>query len=202
MSLSNIVKLDTSLPVKVLTKGAFVYHEGDAPDHVYYLLDGVVGLSYNTENGKSTFLRIFKENDHMGHRSFFAQEPHHATAFALTDIKVKVISKEACDQLCSESPEILKTIMKTLARDLAQTEIRLASVQDKTVTKRVAEALLFLKIKDPEIKWKGKDIADFASTTPESVARVISKLEKAKIIEKNGRSIDILSEEDLKNFGH
>jgi CRP-like cAMP-binding protein len=202
LNLTEIINLDTSLPVKCLNKGEFLYAEGDHPKYVYLLVEGIVGLSYNTENGKNTFLRIFKEGDLIGHRSFFAEETYHATALALTDIKVKVISHQACENICSDKPDILKSILKNLAKDLASAEVRLATVQDKTVTKRVAEALLFLKIKDPLIPWKGKEIADFASTTPESVARVISKLENSNIIKKNGRSINILDEEKLKNFGH
>jgi CRP-like cAMP-binding protein len=200
LNLSEIINLDSSLPIKSLNRGEFLYAEGDQPNHVYYLVDGIVGLSYNTENGKNTFLRIFKEGDLIGHRSFFAEETHHATALALTEIKVKIISHQACEKICSDQPDILKSILKSLAKDLASAEIRLATVQDKSVIKRVAEALLFLKIKDPLMAWKGKEIADFASTTPESVARVISKLESSKIIEKNGRSINILDEEKLKDF--
>lgn len=181
-------------------KGQMIYQEGEIPKELYLIENGIVGLFSIGQNGKETFLRVFNTKSIFGHRSYLAQTNYHATAIALVDTTVTVISKDQCDQLCSERPELLKEITRMLAVDLGEAELRLAGLFVKSANKRIVESLIYFKLKYPEKIWTRKEIAEYSGSTFETVARVMSILSKEKLIEKNKRDFDIYSLDELLEY--
>ncbi len=176
-----------------LNRGDFLYHEGETPQELYFLTKGIVGLFHLSESGKETFLRVFGENNLIGHRTYFAEEDYHASAMALSPSVIKVITTEQCNEICLKNPELLKQVTKSLAKDVGSAELRLAGLQDKTAEKRIKESLVFLKHKYPKKVWTRKEIAEYSCSTYETVTRVMTKLENKSIICKEGRDYKILN---------
>ncbi|MAZ49484.1 MAG: hypothetical protein CME65_13070 [Halobacteriovoraceae bacterium] len=184
---------------KSLKRNQIIYHEGDKADGIYFVESGMVGLFHISENGKETFLRVFGPKSMFGHRSFLAKEKYHATTMALTATTIKHISSEQVEQAINQSPELLRSILEKVARDLGAAEIRMAGLQDKTTNQRIAESMLFLKYKYPTTVWTRKEIGEYSGSTHESVARFMSYCESEGIIKKHGRDFEILDEQKLLN---
>ncbi|MCR9204427.1 MAG: Crp/Fnr family transcriptional regulator [Halobacteriovoraceae bacterium] len=181
-------------------RNEIIYHEADSPKYLYFIVSGIVGLFHISQEGKETFFRVFGKGDMLGHRSYFAEEPYHASAVALTSVKVAVISTEECNRICEENPRLIKKVTSMMARDLGQAELRMAGLVDKTANKRIAESLVYLKLKHPEYVWTRKEIGEYSGSTFETVTRVMSLLEKNSLIEKQGRDFKILDPEKLLLF--
>ncbi len=193
MNLVDCLKLNLeNARVINLNRGDFLYHEGERPNELYFLTTGIVGLFHLSESGKETFLRVFGEDNLIGHRTFFAEEKYHASAMALTTSVIKVITSEQCEEICFKRPELLKQVTKSLAKDVGSAELRLAGLQDKTAEKRIKESLVFLKHKYPNKVWTRKEIAEYSCSTYETVTRIMTKLESNSIICKEGRDFKIL----------
>ena len=94
-------------------------------------------------------------------------------------------------------PSGYRAIVQALARELRQAEIRIASLSEKDVTARVAEALIYLKKVDPLHLWTRKEIADFCGSTTATVIRVLARLESSGVIRQEGRSILFRNEQAL-----
>jgi CRP-like cAMP-binding protein len=186
--------------VRKFKRGDIVYHEGDRPDNLYYLKEGLIGLFHISESGKETFLRVFSTGMIFGHRSHFAQTPYHATAISLTKSKVSVISKSLCEEICSKNPEFLKSMLQIVSRDLGNAELRLSGLQDKSAMTRIIEAMVFFKLKHPDYTWTRKEIAEFSGSTFETVTRVMSRLADEGLIVKEGRDFIINDPEELLQF--
>ncbi|MAX67290.1 MAG: Crp/Fnr family transcriptional regulator [Bacteriovoracaceae bacterium] len=197
MELSHLKEIIPNYKNITLKKGEILYHEGDKPEYVYFLESGLVGLFHISENGSETFLRVFSPNNILGHRSFFAEENYHATSMALCPTKIVAISKEQCQNTCSQDPSFLKNITRILAKDLREAELRLAGLQDKTAGQRIAESLVYLKLKYPQKTWTRKEIAEYSCSTYETVTRLMTKAEKEDIIKKIGRDFEILDIQKL-----
>ncbi|PIK16415.1 Crp/Fnr family transcriptional regulator [Halobacteriovorax sp. JY17] len=178
-------------------RGQIIYNEGDFPQNLYFIESGMIGLFYISESGKETFFRVFGKNDILGHRSFFAEEAYHASTIALSQTSVVRISKEECSRICSENPLLLRDLVKSISKDLGKVELRMAGLLDKSTHKRISESLVFLKLKYPEYVWTRKEIAEYSGSTFETVARVMTILEKNSYIEKDGRDFKILDHEKL-----
>ena len=133
----------------------------------------------------------------MGHRSALAAEPYHANAICLSKVQLIKFSLETFYSKLKENEQIKREILTKLAQDLGSAELRLSNLIDKTAPKRVSEALLYLKLKYPEQIWTRKEIAEFSSTTLETVTRIMGKLEEISAIEKKGRDFIIVNQELL-----
>lgn len=189
--------ISDNMTTKSLKRGQILYHEGDQPENVYFIQEGLIGLFHVSESGKETFLRVFGKDQILGHRSYFAQEPYHGSSMALAPTKVVVISKSDCDQVCKANPEMLKNVTSQLAKDLGNAEMRLAGLQDKTAQQRISQALIFLKTKYPKQTWTRKEIAKYAGSTFETVTRVMTSLEADGLIRKVGRDFEIVQYDEL-----
>ena len=200
MLYKEIQSLSKNSIIKKFKKGDLIYSQDEVPENIYIIKTGLVGLFHNSENGKEVFLRVFSEGSLFGHRSYFAKSPYHANTVALSNSVVMIIPHEECSRICELRPDLLMQVVQGLASDLGHAELRLAGLQDKSVARRVCEALVFLKLKYPEQVWKRKEIADFSVTTFESVARVMTQLSEAHIITKDGRDFIINDVEKLLSF--
>lgn len=182
---------------KKYKRGQIIYHEGGAPINLYFINSGLVGLFHISESGKETFFRVFGKDDIFGHRSYFAEEPYHASSIALTPVTLSVISNDECQRICQQHPELVKNIVSYMARDLGKAELRMAGLLDKTAPKRISESLVYLKLKHPDYVWTRKEIAEYSGSTLETVARVMTILEKKSLIKKNGRDFEVQDFEKL-----
>lgn len=178
-------------------RNQIIYHEGDFPKNLYFVKSGIVGLFHISEEGKETFLRVFGKDEIFGHRSYFAEEPYHASSVALTPVTLAVISAEECNRICNDHPSLIKNIASTMAKDLGKAELRMAGLLDKTAHKRISESLVYLKLKHPDYVWTRKEIGEYSGSTFETVARVMTILEKKGLIEKSGRDFKILDLDKL-----
>lgn len=183
-------------------RGEIIYHEGDTPESLYLIETGLVGLFHISESGKETFLRVFGKDSIFGHRSYFAESPYHGTSIALEATELIIISKEQCQDICLTKPDLLKAMVKMIASDLGEAELRLAGLQDKSAPARIAEALVYLKLKHPDHTWTRKEIAEFSGSTFESVARVMTKLSDQGLITKEGRDYTINDHQKVLEFDH
>lgn len=180
-----------------LKRGDIIYHEGDNPKNLYFIESGLVGLLHISEDGKETFFRLFGENYILGHRSFLAEEKYHASAIALTIGTLSSISLEEYNEICKDHPELNRSLLKIMAKDLGSAELRMASFLEKSAQLRIIETLVYLKLRYPEHVWTRKEIAEYSGSTYETVTRVMTKLEGMELIKKEGRDFSILNQEEL-----
>jgi CRP-like cAMP-binding protein len=186
-----------------LKRGEIIYHEGDLPTSLFFVESGLVGLFHISQSGKETFLRVFGKDSIFGHRSYFADSPYHANSVALENTDLVIIPKDQCQKICESRPDLLKEMTKMIARDLGDAELRLSGRKDKSAPRRIAEALVFLKLKHPDHVWTRKEIAEFSGSTFESVARVMTKLDELGFISKDGRDFIINNPQSILEFdGH
>src|SRR5690606_39410974 len=88
-----LVKLKDK-PRKEVKRGEIIYSEGDHPQYVWVVEQGMLGLFHIAENGKETFLRVFGKGYLLGHRSLIAGENYHASAVALTASRLIPMNKD------------------------------------------------------------------------------------------------------------
>ncbi len=186
--------------VSKFKRGEIIYHEGESPQKLYFIESGLIGLFHVADSGKETFFRVFTSDDILGHRSYIAKEPYHASAIALMPTQLICIDKDEYERLFEENIELQRQLIQLLAKDLGQAELRLAGLLDKSANKRISESLVYLKLKYPDYVWTRKEIAEYAGSTFETVTRVMTTLESNGFIKKEGRDFSILSISELLNL--
>ena len=119
MIYSQIEDILNGFATKNFKRGEVIYSEGEAPESVYFINFGLVGLFYIAQSGKETFLRIFDDKSIFGHRSYFAEENYHGSSIALKETQIIIVPKKECDAICEQHPQLLKLLLKQVSKDLA-----------------------------------------------------------------------------------
>ncbi|MES2768352.1 MAG: Crp/Fnr family transcriptional regulator [Bdellovibrionota bacterium] len=181
-------------------KGETIFREGDSPQGLYCIDNGIIRLNHIDEEGNEVILRFHKAGEMLGYRALFAEEKYHATAVAQENSEVCFIPKNIVKELMAKEPDLALSILKQVSKEIHSTEDRMTSIISKPVKSRVAEALIYFKNELPESKWTRKDIAEWIGTTPETVMRTLAHFESEGFIHQEGRLIRIADDQAISNI--
>lgn len=104
----------------VFPAGSELFHQGDAGDAAYIVLDGEADIVVDTPAGENVVARIAR-HEFVGEIAILIDTPRTATVRAKTDLSTLVITKEAFLEMASDFPDVSIEIMRELARRLAAT---------------------------------------------------------------------------------
>jgi CRP/FNR family transcriptional regulator, polysaccharide utilization system transcription regulator len=199
LSVDEKKKLSERKSQNFFKKGQAIFYEGNSAVGLYCVHSGKVKLSKLGREGKEQIVRFAKSGDIVGYRALFCNEPYQATATAMDDVYVCMISRERFLQIVEENPKFSLKLIQLLSGDLRMAEKHLLDVAQKTVRERVCESLLVLETifgyeedkKTLNVSLSRSEMADIAATTPESAIRTLLKLKEEKIIAFSGKKIII-----------
>jgi CRP-like cAMP-binding protein len=190
-------KLEQKKRSRTYRKREFIYEAGEIPKGIYLVNSGLVGLTAVTRNGNEQLLRVFRQGQYFGHRALLAEEPYHATATSLEASEICFIEAQSWRSALQSDPHFCDSVLKTLARELRDAEMRRLSISDDDVLTRAAEALIYLHELKPDHDWTRKEIALFIASTAPTIVRALAKLESRGLIRQSGRKIEILDRAGL-----
>ena len=147
MSLSNDVELLRKVPIfsnvelsklKLLAftsehmrfdPGQEVFHQGDAGDAAYVIIEGQADVITDTANGP---LKILELGPHafLGEIAIICDVPRTATIVAQTELHTLRISKDLFFRLIEEFPQMAVEIMRVLAQRLENTTQELTQARN------------------------------------------------------------------------
>jgi CRP-like cAMP-binding protein len=180
--------------VKSVKKREYLFHEGEAGNSMFLLLDGNIQLHKNTEDGREVVIRVIKPGDVFAEVVLFEKERYPVSARAVTNADVLVFPKEGIHRLLAEESFRTDFISMLMAKQRYLAE-RIQELTTKDVEHRF---FTFLRSQYGEKETihtplSKKDIAAAIGTTPESLSRLILRLHEDGIIDWQGKEIRILS---------
>ena len=104
--------------------GQELFHQGDAGDAAYIIMDGEADVTVDTPAGEISIARV-RKNDLIGEIAILCDVPRTATIKALSEVTTLAISKELFFQMVTEFPEMAVEIMRELASRLERTTSQL-----------------------------------------------------------------------------
>ena len=186
-------------------KGETIFHEGGHGFGIYCINSGKIKLSITGEEGKEQIVRMAKKGDVLGYRAVISNERYGASAVALEDSNICFIPKEQFLQALKTDGNLGFETLKLLSHQLKEAEQKLTHLAQKPVRERLAESLLFLKetygydgeSQSISVQLSREDIANLVGTATETAIRILSEMNRDKIIDLNGKKISILNEKEL-----
>jgi CRP-like cAMP-binding protein len=103
----------------VFKQGEYIFQKGDEPSHIYIVKKGKIDLLITKEK-VILKKKILAVGDCFGEASLMAMHQHTATAIALEDSEVMVLSRRALLQLQREDSKLFSLLMMNIARELAR----------------------------------------------------------------------------------
>ncbi len=101
-------------------KGVEIFHEGDSGHYLCLLVEGRVEIAKRDSDGKMKTLAIVGSGKTFGEMSLIDGEPRSATAIALDDSKVVVLTEENFNRLSYRHPRLGVALLLKMARLMSQ----------------------------------------------------------------------------------
>ncbi len=178
-------------------KSVLIY-AGDAPDVLYYIVDGSVTVLIEDEDGREIVLSYLNAGDFFGEMGLFdEQKKRSAWVRARGQCEVAEIGYPRFRQLAKEDPDILFELATQMALRLRRTSGMVGRLAFMDVAGRVARTLLDL-CKEPDamthpdgmqIRITRQELGRIVGCSREMVGRVLKSLEDQNLITARGKTI-------------
>jgi CRP-like cAMP-binding protein len=181
-------------------RNAEIYGEGEPAGNVYKVVSGVVRISKLLPDGRRQISAFHMPGDMFG---FEAGDLHHASAEAVTPVKVIAYKWQSLLMAGTRSASLVRDLLNLTMVGLRQTQEHLLLLGRKNALERVAAFLLDTAKRTKsasvvDLAMARHDIADYLGLTLETVSRMFAELKERGAIKLEGaRRVHLLDKEQL-----
>ncbi|MBX4927904.1 CRP/FNR family transcriptional regulator [Rhizobium binae] len=199
-----LLGLFKKLPIERLAAGQSLFFEGDPAKGVFEVVEGSLRIFKIISDGRRVITGFLHAGDIIG---VSLKDRYLYSAEAITDIRIRRISRKSFDAEVANSPELRPEVFARLCDEMAAAQDQVVLLSRKNAEERVCTFLLkeLLRVLCDgrgdlviELPMTRLDIADYLGLTIETVSRTMTKLNKKAIVVPAGRhSIRILKRSGL-----
>src|SRR5579863_4083906 len=184
-----LTDLFKGVPAEALSGGEAIFWEGDEARQIFDVLEGVLRIYRIMPDGRRAIMGFIYPDDVLG-VSF--QDRYLFTAEAVTDVKVRRISRGRFFSLVNESPALRPQLFALLCDEMSAAQDQMLLLGRKSAEERVVSFLLAVHRKnaagnDIALPMSRLDMADYLGLTMETVSRMMTSLTRRGLISASGR---------------
>ena len=202
---SALKMLDRILMVREFGKGENIFIEGSEAAGFYIIIKGRVKVFKLSADGKEQILHIAGSRELLGAVSAFAGDPYPAYADAMEKTRVFFFPRKEFLVLIQKEPSVVMNMMASLAMRLQHFTRMIEDLSLKEVPGRLAAYLLYLSKQSGgsdniEIDISKGQLASLLGTIPETLSRILRKMNEKGILKVSGRKIELLNKRALNDI--
>ena len=178
-------------------RGTYLFHQGDPSEHVYFLLEGRVEVSSLSATGHRQLHTTLDHPQFFGELGVLGNQPRTATAVALEDAAVWVLSGDAFVGFLADRFEATRALLAALAGQIQAHESFVEDLLFLDLKGRVAKRLLQLVTPAldeappdgsvvPSVVTHA-DLASLSGGSRENVTRILSEFQRRGLVDRDGR---------------
>jgi DNA-binding response OmpR family regulator len=183
-----------------------IYKEGDAPNYLYFILNGKIKIFKTNESGKEYITEFKKEGEAFGYSSLLSTGNYKESAVSVEDSELALIPKNEFYQLLNSNNEVSLKFAKFIANNLHEAEERLIKLAYDSGRKKTAEALLFVHKKylpdsnEDFFNIQRENLSAIAGISPESISRNLTDFREEGLIEGGSGNIKVVNLKKLETI--
>ncbi|MGY2049373.1 cyclic nucleotide-binding domain-containing protein [Methylobacterium sp. JK268] len=171
-----------------LDKGQTLFGQDEAADAVYTVIEGALRLTRLLPDGRRQVMGFALPGDFLG---LALQERHAVSAEALGPVRTCRFGREAFAELVEAKPHLLRSLHERAGYELILAQEQMLLLGRRTAEERVAAFLLGLRARRAraghrsvtvELSMGRQDMADHLGLTIETVSRMLTRLDRARVI--------------------
>ncbi|MGI9601430.1 MAG: Crp/Fnr family transcriptional regulator [Acidimicrobiales bacterium] len=180
--------------------GSTLFYEGDPPDDVVLVEEGQLKVSVTALDGQEVVLAVIEPGELIGELSAIDGEPHSASAVALTDCTVQIVTADRFIKFLHDFPRVQWELLVQVIVDLRRQSRRTFELGAGDALGRVcgclAEMAARYGVSDGEAvrlesPMSQTDMAAWTGLSREAVVKALRTLRSLGVIENEGRSFVI-----------
>jgi len=190
---------------KFYDKGQTVFLESDDCNGFYIVVAGKVKIYKVSLEGKEHILHIYGPGNPFGEVPVFSGRKFPANAETLLKSRLLFIPRQAFVDLISEHPSLALNMLAILSMRLRQFTVQIENLSLKEIPARLASYLTYLADEQATGDFvsltisKGQ-LASLLGTIPETLSRILAKMNKQNLIQVEGRNITLLDRNGLQEL--
>jgi CRP/FNR family cyclic AMP-dependent transcriptional regulator len=99
-------------------KGSYIFMEGDAATHLFFIKKGTVRVHKQLSEGKEITIFLREKNDAFGEIGPFSGSTYSCSSIAETNCEIYAIEKDVLEKILSENAKISSELVKWVAEKL------------------------------------------------------------------------------------
>lgn len=201
---SELNKILSIAGTKKYAAGQIVFSKADIGNNFFVVKSGRIKIFTTVGAGKRKIFAFLKKGEFFGEMSLLGGKVRSASAQAVLDSEVFVISKKNFRRLLIENPEFSLKLLQTLAERLLKANKDVESMLFHNILGRLAEAILDLsrdtRSKPVKMAIDQNELAQYLGTTRVPVCRAINTLKRSGVIDYRRGELTILNQARLKSM--
>ena len=184
----------------LVKRGKHLYESGDPISSIYSIMAGTFKTCTVTETGEEQVMGFYMRGAIMG-LDAMATGHYTATAIAIEDGQVCIVSAECLEQHCLQNMSVSKRIHAAMAREINAGQRMMLMLGRKTAEERVASFLIELAATYSALGYSSSDInmlmtraeiGSYLGLKLETVSRILSNFQDRQLLAVNQKHIRIL----------
>ncbi len=179
--------------------GELIFSEGEPCPGLYVIESGFVKIFKSAPSGREQVLAIDGPGHSIAELPVFDGGSYPASAQAVQDTVLLFVSKQDFNSLCLEHPKVALKVLRVVGRRLRGLVAIIEELSFTTVRSRLASLLLRLARNGKKtaagievtLPASNQELAAQIGTVRELVSRNLSRLQAARIIRLDGRTVVI-----------
>jgi CRP/FNR family cyclic AMP-dependent transcriptional regulator len=112
------VALGSAKEVRRFEEGEPIFLEGDAPQGVYVVQDGIVDLTFSARNGNTRSTHAAERGEILGLSAVATQNTHECSATARSTCEIGFINRHDFLRALEETPSVWFAVLHFLSREV------------------------------------------------------------------------------------
>jgi CRP/FNR family transcriptional regulator, dissimilatory nitrate respiration regulator len=186
-------------------RGTMLFNRGDRAHGFYLLLEGQVKLGVISPQGDEKVIGLIQPGQSFGEAVLFLERSFPIYAQATLDSKALLITRDAIFDILDNDVTVVRRMLAGISARNRQLVNDIESISLQNSTQRLIGYLLQISADSPnparvQLPANKLTIASMLNITPETLSRVMLRLNNAGLIEVNGKEIVITNVAGLRNF--
>lgn len=188
-----------------LKRGQGIFNEGEETTGFYVVISGLVKIYKLSFDGKEQILHILGPGEPFAEVAVFSGMAYPANAVAIEKSTVFFFAKVDFVRLISKNPSLAMNMLATLSLRLKQFTHMIENLSLKEVPGRLATHLLLLSQQNEgrrsvKLNITKTQLAGLLGTIPETMSRILTRMNKQQLIESKGADIILLDPNGLEEL--
>lgn len=186
---SEIKSLSMISTLKKLSRDNILFYEGEKAKYFYLLLEGYLKLYKTDLKGNEIVIHYFTQPSFIAEMASLENINFPATAIAMHDkVEVLLIDQEKFFEILQTDAHFSFHLIKSITLKIKHLEL---VINRNMVYDAMTKVCSFIQENPKNMQnAKNKEIANFLNMAPETLSRILSKLRKLEIIDKNNMVLD------------
>lgn len=206
MNISDLEPLATHARTQNLSSGDILFTAGEPSSHWFIVVSGRTRALRHGSDGREQIIHEDLPYSSFSEVAVFDRGPYPSTVIAVEDSQLLTAPSEQLRHFCLQNPSAALAALELMSQRLRKATGLVEDLALREVGQRLAEYLLRTAAKtagdnfDLELQHTNQEIADSIGTVREVVSRGFSRFQRKGWIHKQGRSVQILQLDKLRDY--